>query len=281
MTPSVLDLINSIGEKESSITKRLFVSPICSNNRVATSIAGIVYTFSIPSTKEGWYQIKPVSTKKAKIVGPAQMAEIETYLKIFDKIRIVLCMKKEGIYYGIPDKANKFGFTVNEPVPVFLCDDAPLDFDRIIARFDGSNFWYDRIDSSNDPVKADYLRQSMLKLVPPDKISFSGLTPEERHSYSLRMALDKKLVADQKKDIIKKDVEFAGAQLVNFTEKKDHYTVTYTVGAQSFTSHISKDPRHMIISAGLCLNGNDRNFDLKSLVTVIREAQRKRVVHIT
>jgi hypothetical protein len=276
----VLDLISKIGKQESSLTQRTFVSPVYNNTLVATRVERIVYTFTIPQNKEGWYNIQPVDSKRARIVSSAELFEVEEYLKYLGKVRVVLVMKQQGLYLGIPDKANNFGLEIGVPIPVFLCDDLPLDFDRVIARYDGANLWYERIDSGNDPAKADYLRDCMTKVVNPSKINFSGLTLEEKHAYSLRMTLDKKFVEEQKKDTIKQDVEFAGGKFLRFDEKSDHLSVTYTVDGQQFTSRISKDPRRMIISAGLCLAGDDRKFDLKSLVTVIREAQRKRVVHI-
>jgi hypothetical protein len=90
----------------------------------------------------------------------------------------------------------------------------------------------------------------------------------------------RKLLEKQKKGTLQEDVEFAGGKFIRFEEKSDHFAVTYTVEGQQFTSRITKDPRRMVISAGLCLAGDDQKFDLKSLVSVIREAQEKRIVHV-
>jgi hypothetical protein len=212
-------------------------------------------------------------------MGLANLIEREMYLKYLDKLRIVLVMKKDGIFYGIPDKANKFGFLINDLLPVFLNDDTPMDFDRIITRFDGANIWFDQVDQGNDPAKAEYLRNCMTKVLDPEEIKFSGLTLEERFAYTLRLTLDKKLVIDRTKDGIKKDVEFAGGAFVKFVERSDHFSVTYRINGQEYTSYVSKDPIHSVISAGLCLNGNDTRFDLKSLVTVIREGHQKGLIH--
>ena len=201
------------------------------------------------------------------------------YLKYLDKLRLVLVMKKDGIFYGVPDKANKFGLHINDLLPVFLSDDTPMDFDRVITRFDGANIWFDQVDQGNDPAKADYLRTCMTKILDPEKLKFSGLTLEERFAYTLRLTVDKKLVVDRTKDGIKKDVEFAGGAFVKFIERSDHFSVTYRVNGQEYTSYVSKDPVHSVISAGLCLNGNDTRFDLKSLVTVIREGQQRNLIH--
>ena len=277
---NVLDLIYRIGEKEARITQQVFISPVFSNTLVATRIDGIVYSFTIPkATENGWYQFQPVDTKKARVMEPANLIEREMYLKYLDKLRVVLVMKKDGVFYGIPDKANKFGFLINDLLPVFLNDDTPMDFDRVITRFDGANIWFDQVDQGNDPAKAEYLRNCMAKVLDPEKLKFSGLTLEERFAYTLRLTVDKKLVIDRTKDGIKKDVEFAGGAFVKFMERSDHFSVTYRVNGQEYTSYVSKDPVHSVISAGLCLNGNDTRFDLKSLVTVIREGQQRNLIH--
>jgi len=279
VSQDVLDLISKIGKQESSLTQRTFVSPNFNNDTVTTRVEGIVYSFTVPK-KEGWFKFQPLNSKKARVVGPAEMDEIEAYMKQLGKVRIVLVMKQQGMFMGIPDKTNNFGLGINNLMPVYLCGDYPSDFDRIIARYDGANLWYERVDSGNDPAKGDYLRECMAKVVMPDKIKFSGLTLEEKQAYSLRLTFDKKLVEDQKKDTIKQDVEFAGGKFIGFSEKSDHFAITYTVDGQQFTTRVTKDPRRMVVSAGLCLAGNDRKFDLKSLVTVIREAQERRIVHI-
>ena len=275
---NVLDLISKIGEKEARVTQQVFISPVFSNTLVATRIDGIVYSFTIP-VATGWYQIQPIDTKKARILGPADFMDRERYLKYLDKLRLVIVLKKDGIFYGIPDKANKFGFLINDLLPVFLNDDTPMDFDRVIARFDGANIWFDQVDQGNDPAKAEYLRNCMNKVLEPEKLKFSGLTIEERFAYTLRLTIDKKLVVDRTKDGLKKDVEFAGASFVKFIERSDHFSVTYKINNQEYTSYVSKDPVHSVISAGLCLNGNDTRFDLKSLVTVIREGHQKGLIH--
>lgn len=279
MSQDVLDLISKIGKQESSLTQRTFVSPNFNNDTVATRVEGIVYTFSVPK-KEGWFKFQPLNSKKARVVGPAELDEIEGYLKQLGKVRVVLVMKQQDMFMGIPDKTNNFGLGFNNLMPVYLCGDYPSDFDRVITRYDGANLWYERVDTGNDPAKGDYLRECMAKVVLPKDIKFTGLTLEEKHAYAMRLTFDRKLVEDQKKDQLKQDVEFAGGKFIGFSEKSDHFAITYTVDGQQFTTRVTKDPRRMVVSAGLCLAGNDRKFDLKSLVTVIREAQERRIVHI-
>jgi hypothetical protein len=279
VSQDILDLIKKMGEKETALTERTFVSPIFSAREVATRVDGIAYTFAIPKAEPGWYNIRPIDTKRARLAGKAELQNIETYLKCLGKIRLVLVMKKDDVYMAVPDKINKHGMAPQQLVPVFLTDDTVLDFDRVLARYDGANLWFESVDMGNDPQKAEHLRTSLETLVEPSKIKCAGLTFEERLAYTLRLTLDQKLVEDRKKQTIEGHVEHAGGKLLRFAEKKDHISVTYTVDGEQFTSHVSKDPAHQVIAAGICLAGNDKRFDLKSLITVVREARKRRVVH--
>lgn len=280
MGRDVLDLISKIGEKESRITEMTFVSPIFDNTVVATRVDGIIYTFEIPKKKPGWYRIKPTGAySAAKVVGAADLDEVEQYLKKLPKIRVVLALKKDNIFYGIVEKHNRFGLDPCALIPVMLHDDMAQEYDRVIGCFDGGGLWFQGIDPGNDPAKADYLRESMLKLLDPKKIKCSGLLFEEKMAYSYRLELDKKLVEDRKKVAIQHQVEHAGGKLVKFTERHDHLSVTYSVDGEQYTSYVSKDQTHRVITAGICLQGSDPKYDLTSLITVVREGQHRNLIH--
>lgn len=274
-----LNLIEKIGEKERKISDLTFVSPIFSNEIVATYIDGLLYTFTIPKTDPGWYVIKPINVHQAKIIDEAKVQEKDKYLRCLGKIYITLVFKKDNVYMGIPDKSNKYDFPFQEIIPVFLHDDIVLDFDRIIGRYDGSNIWFESVDMRNDPAKSDYLRESFENNIQPSKIKYEGLIFEEKLAYTLRTSLDKKFKEDHKKSSLKDDVEHAGGEFVSFLERSDHISITYRVDGEQYTSHISKGDDRKVLAAGICIDGNDNKFDLRSLITVMREAQNKRVTY--
>jgi hypothetical protein len=279
MSIDVLDIINKLGEKERQITSLEFVSPIFFSDTVVTRIDGLLYKFSVPAKTPGWYKIRPVNQNKAKFVGEADFMERERYLKHLGKLRVTLTLKRDSVYLAVPDKANRFGLSSHELVPVLLCDDSVLNFDRVLVRYDGANFWFESADISNDPTKAEYLRNSLEKIIESKKIKYANLTFEEKLAYTLRTTFDKRFLEDRKEVILKNDVEHAGGKFVRFVERSDHFSVTYNVDGEEFTSHISKDEKRMVIAAGICLAGNDTRFDLRSLITVVREARNKGILH--
>jgi len=279
---NALDLIKKVGEKENSITLMEFVSPIFHNTRVATRVCGIVYYFDVPSVKPGWYTIRPKNNRAAVIVGEATLPDIDKYLRNLDRVRVTLAMKDKDVYYGVPGKIwDTKGAVKGKPVPVFLFDDSVQDFDRVICCTDSMNFWYQGPDPSNNPAKAEYLRTSMQKLVEPDKIKFTDLLFDEKAAYAFRLSIDKKLKEELKKKGVQADIEHAGGKFLRSVERSDHISVTYMVDGDKYTSYVSKDPTHKIITAGVCLAGTDNLFDLKSLVTVLREGQRRDLIHRT
>lgn len=279
MSKKVLDIIDKLGEKEQQITDMEFISPVFFSDTVVTSIDGLIYKFKIKDVKPGWYKIRPVDEYSAKVVDDADIVDRDQYLHRLGKLRVTLTMKRDQVFLALPDKANKFGLPFNELIPVLLFDDTVLDFDRAIVRYDGSNCWFESVDMGNDPSKADYLRGSLEKYIEPEKITYPKLSFEEKMAYTLRTTFDKNFYQDKKEVVLKRDVEHAGGKFIRYVERSDHYSVTYKVDGSEFTSHISKDSNHMVIAAGICLSGHDHLFDLKSLITVVREAQRKRVVH--
>ena len=233
----------------------------------------------MPETKPGWYRIKAKNVKSAKIVGPAEINEIEEYLKHFDRIHVVLVMRKGNLYLAQLQKSNKLKLPTEVLVEVLLPGDQALEFDRVTARFDGGNFWFEDIDPSNDATKGEYLREALKKRTTPEKISYSGLTFEEKAAYAIRHQLDGHLKKEMAKDDLKSHVEHAGGKYIRHDEKSDFFSITYAVDGQEYTSVISKDPTHRVITAGICLTGEDRNFDMKSLITVVREGQHRGLIH--
>lgn len=275
MASDIFSVISKVAAAEGDLLKSTFVAPVAGNEEVAAFVCGISYRFSIPKVNTpGWYEYRPVNSKRARMVGPADAAEVESYLRRLPTVRVVLSHKIAGLYHGIPAKSNSAGLPHTGLVPVLLVDDMADNFDRVVCRFDGANLWYERVDPSNDQSKGGYLRERYGKMARASLIKFKGLTFEEKAAYSIRFAMDKKAQEELKTSSLKVDVEHAGGVFRSLKEKSDHYEVTYEVDGQRYTSFVSKDPVHTVISAGICLSGGDRAFDLKSLITVMREGHR-------
>lgn len=276
----ILNLISSLGEKEKNIKRERVISPVFQNREIVARIEGVVCRLRISKVTDGWWKFKPRNLKRAAVDEEASFIEKDQYLNCLTKVRMVLVYKKDGTYFAVPQKNNKIGLSESSLVPVYLVsDDEVQSFCWVNARFDGANFWYHEPDFRADPSKADYLGKAFEDFTNPDKIQYSGLTVEEKIAYTLRYRFDdeaKKASVDYQ---IKKDVEFAGGSFVRYLERNDHFSVTYKVGRQQYTSYVTKDPSHHVLTAGICLSGHDRDYDLTSLITVLKEGQRKGLIY--
>lgn len=281
MGKNPLDILKGIAAEEDKFLQMEFVSPVFRNRKVATTIKGLVQTLNIPDTQQGWHKFKPVNFEFAKSVGAADYEEVANYLKRLPIIRLITVYREDDVYYGFAQKNNQIGLNSSTLLPIFLVDDNTLDFEQIVCRFDGGNIWFESVDMKADLSKGEYLRTSYSNLIKPSEIRYSGLTFEEKAAYSLKFEMDKELKKKMEKKNLEEAVSHAGGTLVSYREKSDSYSVTFTVDGEEFTSHISKSAGHSVISAGICLSGKDADFDLKSLVTVIREGQRRSLIHRT
>ena len=146
-------------------------------------------------------------------------------------------------------------------------------FETVVARFDGSIVWFDEIDQRKSPKSSMYLRESLNVLRKPKELELDGLTQEEGDAYNIAYEFAYEQSEEAKKqreqDKIKVALERAGAKYEGHIERGDTYTIEFTVDGNKHRSAVSKDTL-AVVSAGICLAGHDRDFDLQSLVGVIR-----------
>lgn len=299
---SALELIEELGKTSNTLQERVFVSPVYRNRWVATRIDKIIYRFKIRNAQPGWYRFQPISQNAAKRIGEAEFSEIEGYLKILDTLRLVMVRREGDVIFGVPFKGNKYGFEPTQIFPVYLAqDDMAMDFDEILCRFDGANVWYETVPMNNDPARSEYLRTALNERTVPGEIEFTGLRFEDKIAYAVRHQLmldeeeairkaerearkaaqeahDRELMRNSRVRI-QRAVEHGGGVFKSFTERGNNFTVTYTVDGDEYTSQIAKDRNLTVLTAGFCLSGRDRDFDLTSLISVIREGEARGLIY--
>jgi hypothetical protein len=147
---------------------------------------------------------------------------------------------------------------------------------QIVTRFDGAQFWFEGPDTRADPGAAAYLRESLQKNVVPSRLARTGLTAEHRTAYTLHHAMRQEALAREERarpeSRLRQALTHAGANLRDFSEWADVYRVSYEVDGQRHTSVVRKD-NLAVVTAGICLSGRDSDFDLGSLIGVLREGE--------
>jgi hypothetical protein len=248
---------------------------------IQVKIAGVVCRLKVrPDDFEGWGVFRPTSPTAAELVRPARLAERREYLALLPLVRLIVCMRDGGRWLGLPAHQADSRFRIDGPVPVQLIEEVQV-FEVIQARFDGALFWYDGPEERHDPGAASYLREALARMIEPDQLSRPGLTAEERVAYAInyvpRLEAELQARRDRVEDRLRAALAHAGAEFKDHQERGEVYRVSYEVDGRRHTSVVARNDLSVQM-AGVCLSGQDRAFDLESLVGVLREAHQERGV---
>jgi hypothetical protein len=301
---NINDLIRKLAQQETEARETPFLSPCVAGGRVRARIGGIVQTFRVvPENWAGWGIFLAMDGKTAELYEDAELLLIERYLRGLKPLKLRLVQQMKGqTWLGYPvnesDAMQKFGSA--RPVIVHLVEGGSL-FEAISARHDGSAFWFEEMDRRADPVHADKLREAFENLTLPEDVQFANLTPEMRIALEIAAGQSDRYkvryperfarrVTEEAEDAssdslsatwrrtqnegaqearLRRALETGGGSLRAYTDHGTHWTVEWTDrrGVRQ-TSAITKDDL-TVVSSGICLSGQDRNFDLQSLVGVM------------
>jgi len=272
----VTDALARLAAAEERFLASEFLAPAVRGGRVQVRISGVVCTLRVtPADVEGWGVFRPASHAEAALVRPAKLAERQRYLELFPLVRLILAGRSDGQWLALPAHRGDSRFRIEGLIPVRLVEEGQL-FEVVEARFDGSQFWYAAPDPRRDPAVASYLREQLAALVLPERVRRPGLTAEERAAYALnywpRYGATEVARQGREERRLRGALAHAGAELKEYVERDDVYTVTYEVDGVRHVSAVAKADLSVQV-AGICLSGEDEHFDLQSLVGVIREAQ--------
>jgi hypothetical protein len=311
---SIHDLLNRMEAAEKNFVGTQFLAPVVGDGRVAVRIAGVVCQLQVkegrPRRFHGWAILRALSTSQAAFVRQAGLAEVAAYLRLFPAVRLVLVQPSRRFkpessptddppggslpgllpagrqWLAIPASQSDSRFRIEGPVSLLLAEEGLERFETVVARFDGRLFWYERRDPGRDPTLAAYLRDQLGRLAEnnlppkPETLHKSGLSREERDAYTLAWALHLQATRSQAELRLSEALAHAGAELRSYIERQDAYVVTYEVDGRQHVSTIHADDLS-VMTAGICLAGQDHHFDLTSLVGVLRQAgQERRLVWV-
>jgi hypothetical protein len=285
-TMSIDDILNSLEAAEHSFAGTLFLAPIVgrgkARSRVRVRIAGVAcqlaVTSDLPQDFRGWAVLQAVSTSEAVFVREAGLADVAAYLELFPTLRLILCEPDRGRWLAFPAHLGDERFQIQDMVTLWLTDEGLRRFETVIARFDGHLFWYERRDPSRDPALAGYLRDELARRdergrpVAPEALHKRGLSAEEKAAYWLVLARMLEAERDQVELRLSEALAHAGASLRDYSERDEAYVVRYSVDGRNYVSTVRQEDL-TVMTAGICLAGGDRHFDLASLVGVLRQAQ--------
>jgi len=268
---NIKELFAKVENAERDFYKTEFVSPVVSHSKIRARILGLIQEFRVLGDFEGWAILKPCREKYVRVVGSPNLLQIEEYLNQFPSIRVTLCERRKDGWYGFTHQSSSI------EVRVLLADGVSL-FDTVVVHYDPVNYWFAGIDRSTHPSFAECLREVLNKSVSPDKLEIRGLIPFHRKAYQWQFFLREEHLEEITLETIKKAVEHGTGKFLSYIERNDSYVVTFSLDGEEFRATIMKKDFE-VISAGICLSGEDRKFDIQSLTGVIREGQNRGLIH--
>ncbi len=295
------DLLQRLAQQESEFLRHQFLAPALPGCDVRVRIAGAICDIKTqPANFHGWGIFQPQSHTEARLVRPASLAERSVYLKLFPQVRLIVCRRIGKIWFGVPAFPAGSPIQIQGITAICLPHEVQM-FDQICTRYDGSQFWYEHVDQRGNPMLASYLRESMQSRMDPAELQKKGLSAAQRAAYELnfweltgREHLQKETpdqistetdsnqasdsVTNRLQQRLRDSLSHAGAELIDYLEREDSCRVTFSVAGQRYTSSVANDDLSVQI-AGICLNGHDNEFDLSSLVGVLREGQEQDAIY--
>jgi hypothetical protein len=274
--PDIHRLINQLAAAEEAFRGTTFLAPCLPGGRVRARVAGLVCTFvSQPRDFEGWGIFQPLSGDVAELVEEASLPQVAEYLRLLAPLRLRLAQGLRGqtwLAYPVNESDARQRWGAARPAPVHLVTDGAA-FEPIVARWDGRAWWFEEVDRRADPRVAEWLREALRKVTPPEQLRFKGLTPEMRTVYDLaaQQAEGFQVLMQQRRDEARLDgaLRMGGGELQEFRDRGNHWLIEWvTRDGERHTSAIAKGDL-TVVSAGICLSGEDRKFDLQSLVGVV------------
>jgi len=244
-----------------------FVAPVC-DNTVHVEIANVLTKFKV--NYNGWAILKPINYRSAFFVRVPSLSEKQSYLSNCAKLSFVIIDQDncEGILAVDDGRYDIIG-----SVPIKLPENAQV-LDVVDCYFDGHNIWYGFHNTSHS-IHSIQLREALNNN--QKKLDIKGISARIQKAYQIclfkKIEKTKKTTQEKLGDYVKN----AGGRLLGYTENIHEFIVEFSVGGNSHRSVINKNLR--VISAGICLEYRDRDFDLQSLVSVVKEGEDNDVIY--
>lgn len=261
-------IFDKLEAEEKLIFTQRFLSPVVYGSKVKIRANGVNVFFSVrPKGFHGWGIFQPVSANEAALIEYPTLEQKQEYLSLFPECVLMVTDQEKSLASLLIDDGR---FKITGSVPVLFPENLQL-FDAIKVRFDGVNMWYDSHFNHFSTLMIDRLRDSINVNIKPENLEkHSGLTKAILGCYNIVYQRQQELLKSSKEYQVKNAVERAGGKFAAYKEIGNRYSVEYFIDGQRHTSLVNKDTLR-VESAGICLNGTDSNFDLQSLISVVRE----------
>lgn len=263
-----------------------FIAPVPDARTVTvfTLQDGIPYRFRLSNPEPGWWLLNPTSETTAVAVREATPPEFYAYLDALPRFLAIAVFRAHtktwvAIPYNASDAAQR-GWPDGSPRVMHLTRHAIGPFDVVYASTMGNTLIYNR------PAFEDAGTSHRLLMLLADGRGGPGLTNlnwqnawdiVKRREHEIREEERQQAEAEQRKTVggeLEYRLAFGGAELVNWLEEGEGYRVHWRHGEHGYSMLVRRDMH--IASAGICLEGTDRQHTLSSIVSVMERARELR-----
>jgi hypothetical protein len=279
---NIREILRTLAAKESELRGTRFLAPCVRGGAILLRVGGLVYTFTPkPKDFEGWGVFEPTDALTAQLIEEASLWQIDAFLKLFKQIRLRLAYRIKGqtwmAYPASEADARKSHGTRSKPQVVHLVGEGKQ-FEQVVARWDEAACWFEEIDRRADPTAAERLRRALRDDTLPAHLGWKGCTPEMRGCYvqarQQQQRQQRKLRPQSDEERLREALAFGGGELRAFQDRGNYWHVEWAARPDGYTHTSAIEKRDFtVMSAGVCLSGRDRDFDLHSLVRVVEAGE--------
>lgn len=269
-----LAIVAKLAQEERRLAEGTFLAPVVGGGRVRIRLQGIVYELKVDDGFEGWAMLQMTAPGKAKVVDQPSPALVGKYLRLFPRVRMVLLQQFGKQWFGLPASNADNRLNSSGPIPINLIG-ASTRFSTVNCRYDGTSLWFESIDRRRDPSVARGLNDALNAETNPAEIRCRGMVPQEKLAYKMLWLSthDEEPCGDLAKVVAA--LRHAGAHMEGFWYNGNE-TVTVRMNVDGNMHNVTVRPGDLtVVSAGICLSGRDEDFDLASLVSVLREGRER------
>jgi hypothetical protein len=269
-----LNLIDALARDEAALRGQAFLALLLGHSRARIRVRGLVYELEVLGARAGWWICRMLDVRRAILVDVAEPWQRGEYLALWPALRLVLVEPLRGddwvaVAFNPSDAFQRFA--IRGPLIVRLVEGGQP-FERVIGRVEGATIWYDELDRRAEPATAEQLRDALAAghAVP----SLGGIGVGERAAYAL--LTERCVAAAQAREARRAELRLrdalmvGGARLVGYEAGAGVLRVTWERDGQRSVTLVNANLE--VVSAGICLSGEDQRFDLASIIGVVREA---------
>lgn len=289
---NLLDVIDRVSGHQA----QPFIAPIPDEGRVQVHVSqdSIPYRFQVRGAEPGWWLLSP-NGNRASISRPAKPHEYLPYLNCLPRFYVIACYALSRdtwlvVPFNASDAAQR-GWPGGRPQPVHLVRESVRSLDVVCARSLAGLLLYDSVSAleiftTQRCQRAFTDRESIS--VNQDWGNAIALIQERRRRLEEQAAAQAaearrkaqwEAVESRRQtmeDRIKFDLEFMGAELVEWGEVNGGVSVTWTFDGYTHTERLNR--RGRLDVPGICLGHAETDYNwhtLSTLVDTIQEGRRK------